>query len=54
MAVSTPGIGNRIAPPRFILFVLLLIAASAVGTSFLGARHGLMAPWASGKNGKEY
>ena len=40
---TTQGIGNRIAPPRFILFVLLLIAGDAVGASLLGLRHGLMA-----------
>ena len=43
MAVSNPGIGNRIAPLRFIIFVLMLIAGGAVGASFLGGRHGLMA-----------
>jgi uncharacterized membrane protein len=37
------GIGNRIAPPRFILFMVLLIAGVAAGASLLGLRHGLMA-----------
>jgi uncharacterized membrane protein len=36
-------IGNRIAPPHFILFVVLLILGDAVGASLLGLRHGLMA-----------
>lgn len=43
MAIGTPSIGNRIAPPRFILFVILLIGGSAAGASLLGLRHGLMA-----------
>src|SRR3954468_637073 len=43
MVVTKPGIGNRIAPPRFILFVILLVAGDAAGASFLGLRHGLMA-----------
>jgi uncharacterized membrane protein len=43
MVVSKPGIGNRIAPPRFILFVILLVAGDAAGATFLGLRHGLMA-----------
>ena len=34
--------GNWIAPPRFILFLVVLIVASAVGKVFLGWLHGLM------------
>ena len=43
MTVSRSGLGNRIAPPRFILFVVLLIAGDAAGAWLLGVRHGLMA-----------
>jgi uncharacterized membrane protein len=43
MTIMTAGIGHRIAPPRFILFVLLLVAGDAVGATLLGIRHGLMA-----------
>lgn len=35
-------IGNRIAPLRFILFVVLLLVASGAGTVWLGWRHGVM------------
>jgi uncharacterized membrane protein len=35
-------IGNRIAPLRFILFVVLLLAAGGAGTAWLGWRHGVM------------
>jgi uncharacterized membrane protein len=42
MAVSAPSIGNRIAPPRFILFVILLIAGDAAGVALFGLKHGLM------------
>jgi uncharacterized membrane protein len=39
MANKPPGIGNRIAPPRFILFVIVLIAVTgAVWTSLDPAR----------------
>jgi uncharacterized membrane protein len=41
--IGKRGIGNRIAPPRFILFVLLFIAGVAAGVSLLNWRHGLMA-----------
>lgn len=43
MAKAKLGIGNRIAPPHFILFVVLLIAGDAIGAWLLGLRHGLMA-----------
>lgn len=43
MKSSKSGLGHKIAPPRFILFVVLLIAGGGVGASFLGVRHGLMA-----------
>jgi uncharacterized membrane protein len=43
MAASKLGIGNRIAPPHFILFLVLLIAGAAAGMRLLGPRHGLMA-----------
>lgn len=43
MAEKTLGIGSRVAPPHFILFVVLLILGTAVGASLLGLRHGLMA-----------
>ena len=36
-------IGNRIAPLRFILFVILLLAGGGAGTAWLGWRHGVMA-----------
>jgi uncharacterized membrane protein len=42
VAGRNPSIGNRIAPPRFILFVILLIAGGAAGASLFGLRHGLM------------
>jgi uncharacterized membrane protein len=37
------SIGNRIAPPHFILFVVLLVAGDGAGVALLGLRHGLMA-----------
>jgi uncharacterized membrane protein len=43
MTASKSGLGHKIAPPRFILFVLLLGAGDAIGASLLGVRHGLMA-----------
>ncbi len=35
------GIGHRIAPARFVLFVVLLAVAAPVGVAMLGWRHGL-------------
>jgi uncharacterized membrane protein len=35
-------IGNRLAPPRFLLFLALLLAGSAVATNLAGWRTGLM------------
>lgn len=43
MAKAKLGIGNRIAPPHFILFVVLLILGDVIGAALLGLRHGLMA-----------
>ncbi|HEX4736653.1 MAG TPA: DUF1345 domain-containing protein [Allosphingosinicella sp.] len=43
MAAKTLGIGNRIAPPHFIVFIVLLIVGDAAGVWLLGLRHGLMA-----------
>jgi uncharacterized membrane protein len=43
MTASKSGLGHRIAPPRFILFVILLIVGGAVGVHLLGIGHGLMA-----------
>ena len=39
---SGPTIGNRIAPPRFILFVVLLIAAGIGAGLYIGWLHGIM------------
>lgn len=36
-------LGTSIAPPRFLLFLLLLAIAAAAGAATLGWRHGLMA-----------
>jgi uncharacterized membrane protein len=36
-------LGSHIAPPRFILFVVLLIVAGAIGIGWLGWVHGTMA-----------
>jgi uncharacterized membrane protein len=43
MTASKSGLGHRIAPPRFILFVILLIVGDAVGVHLLGVGPGLMA-----------
>jgi uncharacterized membrane protein len=43
IAQAKRGLGNRIAPPRFILFVLVLAAGTAAGVSLLNWRHGVMA-----------
>jgi uncharacterized membrane protein len=43
MAGMKAGIGNKIAPPHFILFVVLLVVGDGIGMSLLGLRHGLMA-----------
>lgn len=43
MARSVKGLGNRIAPPRFVLFALVAIAGIATGTAMLGWRQGVMA-----------
>lgn len=37
------GIGNRIAPPRFLIFAAMLVAASAAAIPALGLRFGIMA-----------
>ena len=37
------GIGNRIAPPRFLLFAAILIAGCIAAIPVLGARFGVMA-----------
>jgi uncharacterized membrane protein len=37
------GLGNRIAPPRFIVFMLLVVAGVPLASAFLGWRHGLLA-----------
>jgi uncharacterized membrane protein len=40
---STPrGMGNRIAPPRFVAFILTLIVGVAAGVHFLDWREGAM------------
>lgn len=36
------GIGHRIAPARFVLFVVLLVVAAPIGVATLGWRHGLL------------
>jgi uncharacterized membrane protein len=41
-AGSKSGMGNRIAPPKFILFVLVLIAGSACGTLLWDWPHAFM------------
>jgi uncharacterized membrane protein len=43
MATRTqPGIGNQIAPPRFLLFLAATAAASLAAISILGLRTGVM------------
>ncbi|MDV3458000.1 DUF1345 domain-containing protein [Sphingomonas sp. HF-S4] len=43
MATPTPpGIGNQIAPPRFLLFLAVTAAASLAAISMLGLRTGVM------------
>ena len=37
------GLGNRIAPPRFIAFTLVFLAGTAGGFALWGWRHGIMA-----------
>lgn len=37
------GIGNRIAPPRFLLFAAILVAGCAIAIPALGTRFGIMA-----------
>ena len=39
---GSAGVGNRIAPPRFILFVLLLLAGSVAAGLVRGWLHGFM------------
>ena len=36
------GIGNRVAPPRFLLFLAITLAASWLAIPLLGLRFGLM------------
>lgn len=43
MTKASPGLGNRIAPPRFLLFGLVATIGIAVGTAMFGWRHGVMA-----------
>lgn len=42
MAQKPPGIGNRIAPPRFILFVIVLIATTGGAWQVLGPAQAYM------------
>lgn len=42
MAERATKLGNRIAPPRFILFVVLLVALSAAAGLWLGWLRGIM------------
>lgn len=39
---APPGIGNRIAPPRFLLFIAITAAATALATPALGPQNGAM------------
>ena len=39
---KSEGIGGRIAPPRFLAFLLIAVAGIAGGTALLGWRHGVM------------
>ena len=39
---SAKTIGNRVAPPRFLLFVAVLIVGWGVGTALLGWQRGVM------------
>lgn len=39
---SAKTIGNRVAPPRFLLFVALLVAGWGAGIAFLGWQRGAM------------
>lgn len=43
MARSKSGIGNRIAPARFVAFLLIALVAMPVGTGALGWQRGVMA-----------
>lgn len=43
MAPSAPSIGNRIAPARFVVFVLIAAVAMPLATSALGWQRGVMA-----------
>lgn len=43
MTAPQLGLGRRIAPARFVLFVLLLIAGTAAGWWLFGARIGMLA-----------
>ena len=42
MANSKPGLGTRIAPPRFIAFMVILIIATGIAIPALGWKHGVM------------
>ena len=43
MAQAPSGIGNRIAPARFVAFVLILAVAVPIGWALLGWREGVLA-----------
>ena len=42
MANSKPGLGSRIAPPRFIAFMVILVIAIGIAIPTLGWKHGVM------------
>ena len=42
MANSKPGLGARIAPPRFIAFMVILIIVTGIAIPALGWKHGVM------------
>ena len=43
MASDRTGIGNRLAPPRFVTFTIILLLGVPVGVALLGWREGTMA-----------
>lgn len=42
MTRASHGLGNKIAPPRFLLFAAIAATAIAIGTALLGWRQGVM------------
>ncbi len=42
MPSNSSGIGNRLAPPRFLLFAAIVVLATGVSMAFVEWRHGVM------------